>query len=391
MSAGRATIEEVRGDLAAKLRERRAEILQTAAARVYSIADPEEVDDPEYRVGIKAAVAEALDYAIAAVELGEDRLPPIPTALLSQARLAARNGVSLDTVFRRYLAGYTLFGDFVLQEVEPEFQRSGTTLHRLLQDQAVQFDQVLTAVSAEYRREAELVAPSRRSRRLRRVSRLLACKPTTTTDIDYDFSLWHLALIVEGEEPEATLRPLAQELDQRLLSVRPSEDTTWAWLGGRRSLEPADLIDRLPLDGDSEIAVSLGEPARDLEGWRLSHHQAKIARSAGRESGERLVRYSDIGLLASVRRDEVLSESLKRTYLDPLGSRRGGGETTCETLLTYLVVGRNATAAAATLGLSRQTVAARLQKAEEQIGRSLDACAAELELALRLRKHGHLE
>jgi hypothetical protein len=33
-------------------------------------------------------------------------------------RLAARKGVRLDTVLRRYLAGYTLFGDFLIEETE---------------------------------------------------------------------------------------------------------------------------------------------------------------------------------------------------------------------------------------------------------------------------------
>ena len=48
--------------------------------------------------------------------VGARREAPVPVALLAQARLAARVGVSLDAVLRRYFAGYTLLGDFLIEE-----------------------------------------------------------------------------------------------------------------------------------------------------------------------------------------------------------------------------------------------------------------------------------
>jgi hypothetical protein len=38
--------------------------------------------------------------------------------LLVQARLAARSDVSLDIVLRRYFAGYSLLGDFLVGEAD---------------------------------------------------------------------------------------------------------------------------------------------------------------------------------------------------------------------------------------------------------------------------------
>jgi DNA-binding PucR family transcriptional regulator len=100
--------------------------------------------------------------------------------------------------------------------------------------------------------------------------------------------------------------------------------------------------------------------------------------------GQRVVRYAEAGLLASVTGDELLLESLRQAYLTPLCEERDGGEALRETLRTYLGTGRNVSSAAAALGLNRETVRKRLRVAEERIGRLIDHCAAELEIALRL-------
>src|SRR6185295_7386978 len=97
-------------------RARRPDLEQAALARIKAISDPADVADPDYVDGLRAALASALDYGLAAIEHGEDRAPPPPAPLLSQARLAARNGVGLDTVLRRYVAGYTLLGDCLVDE-----------------------------------------------------------------------------------------------------------------------------------------------------------------------------------------------------------------------------------------------------------------------------------
>ena len=125
-------IEEIRRGLTMRLRKRRAEIEQATLTRVSSISDPKEKPDPEYSEGIKAAVTAAIEFGIEAVERSEEHPPPIPTTLLSQARLAARHGVKLETVLRRYLAGYTLLGDFLIEESERGGPLKGASLKRLL-------------------------------------------------------------------------------------------------------------------------------------------------------------------------------------------------------------------------------------------------------------------
>jgi hypothetical protein len=108
----------VSAELAARLRERLPEIQAAVATRVYAISDPHEVADQAYLQGLDAALAAAVEHRLEVLEAGERHAPPVPTELLAQARLDARDGVPLDTVMRRYFAGNALFGDFLVEEAE---------------------------------------------------------------------------------------------------------------------------------------------------------------------------------------------------------------------------------------------------------------------------------
>jgi DNA-binding PucR family transcriptional regulator len=88
-------------------------------------------------------------------------------------------------------------------------------------------------------------------------------------------------------------------------------------------------------------------------------------------------------LLAAVMRDEILASLLEEQYLYPLSQERDGGVTLRQTLNAYFKAGRQVSAAASAMGVSRQTVNSRLRAAEEKIGQPIDHCAAELATALQ--------
>lgn len=381
------SVERSRRELAERLRERRPEIEQATITRVYAIAEPSETADPEYLDGLRAALTAALDYAFAAVELGE-RTPPLPAVLLSQARLAARNGVSLDTVLRRYFSGFTLFGDFVLHEADAGLSLRGISLHRLLQTQAAQFDHLVAAISDEYRREEQSQAPLAEDRLLKRVRRLLGGELLDTSPLSYDFSTAHTGVVAAGPAATESLRDLATALGRSLLLVQTEEETVWAWLGGRHPLPGQELADRAA-SGRSDLGVlALGEPGLGMVGWRLTHRQAMAALPVALSGPEDVVCYGDVPLLCSVLRDDLLASSLRELFLVPLEAERDGGEAARATLRAYFAAERNVSSAAAALGVNRNTVASRLRAIEELLGRSLATCATELECALRLRELG---
>jgi hypothetical protein len=381
-------IEEIRTGLVARLRKRREEIERAILNRVYSVSDSAKSPDPEYADGLRAAVAAAVEYGIEAVERSEDRPPPTPTVLLSQARLAARHGVELETVLRRYVAGYTLLGDFLIEESERGGPLNGASLKRLLRVLAALLDRLILAVSEEYARELQARPGSPEQRRAERVERLLAGEFVDDSELAYDLDATHIGLIASGHGAAAALEGLAKALERRLLLVRRREGVAWAWLGAVRKADLEQLPRLLRETWPAQVALALGQPGQGVDGWRLTHQQAQATLPVALRSPEAFARYADVALLASLLQDDLLATSLRRIYLDPLRCERDGGELARATLRAYFAAERNVSSAAAALGVNRHTVAKRLRVAEELLDRPLSSCAAELEAALRLEEFG---
>jgi hypothetical protein len=192
-------IRDVRAEVLGRLEARRAEIEQAILMRFYAIAEPAADPDPEYAEGLRQAVAAAIDFGLAAIERGEKRAPPVPPALFAQARLAARNGVGLDTVMRRCCGGHTLFCDFVIEEAA-QTELPHDILRTLLRAQATCFERMLSAVSEEHSRELENRVISSDQHRAERVRRLLSGELLDTADLAYEFRFFHLGIIAVGQE-----------------------------------------------------------------------------------------------------------------------------------------------------------------------------------------------
>jgi len=381
---------KARAELYERLLARRGEIVEAVATRVYAISDPAGAVDPEYGVSLRGALGAAVDYALEVIERGEARAPPIPTVLLGQARMAARNEIGLDAVLRRYFAGYNLFADLLVSEVRDGM--ASTELRRLLRDLSALFERLIAMVSEEHARESAVRLSSREERRAERVRRLLDGELLDTDDLAYDFDAYHLGAVAHGPGVEEALRELAQRTDLRLLTVR-SKDSLWAWFGARLPLYDKDLR-RHFATWPAKMTLAMGEPASGLRGWRFTHRQARAAFQIAGRTQVSPVRYADVALLASMLQDDLLSVSLHQLYLEPLAGERDGGKRLRETLHAYFAADRNISSAAAMLGVNRNTVTNRLRAVEVRLGDSIDARAADLEAALRIeelneRRHTH--
>jgi PucR C-terminal helix-turn-helix domain/GGDEF-like domain len=386
------------GVVVQRLRARRAEIVTAIFMRVCDVVpDPIGLADAEYVVGLRQAVAAAVDYGLVGIEWGREGSGPAPAAAVAQAQRAARSGVSLDTVLRRYTAGYTLLEDFVVQEAEScDLVSQPRALRGVLSAHASVLESLTAAVAEEYRRELRRVACSPEHRLLERVRVLLAeeaphglpgaaARSNGGGDLDYNFEAEHLAVIATGVRAREAVHGLAMGLDRRLLSVGRCDGTTWAWFGGQCSVDMAELERSFSAQGAGEdVFLVVGEPARGIAGWRLTHRQAQAALTVALRKPQPFTRYADVALLAMVLKDEALAAALIEIYISPLNDARNGGRVLRETLLAYLRAERNISSAAAALGVVRKTVESRLRKIEGRLGRSLHLCPAELEVALRL-------
>jgi hypothetical protein len=311
---------------------------------------------------------------------------PLPSAAGVQARRAARYGVSLDAVLRRYAAGDRLLADFVMDEAD---RFPSHALRQVLRMQGSVLDRLMASIATEYADEVDRASRSPEQRRAERVQRLLAGAPAGSAELDYELNAWHMGIIATGAKPAEALEGLVEGLRCSHLQVPGGDRSVWAWLGGQRRGAIVDIERALAARKDMDgVALAVGEPAQGIEGWRMTHWQAQRALWVALRRPRPLTRYADVLLLAPAMRDDVLAKSLREIYLRPLAGQRDGGTMSRETLRTYFASGRNAATAAAVLNVNRHTVERRLHKIEASLGRSLHTCQAELEVALRLETLG---
>ena len=207
-----ASLQKARAVVAERLRERRGEIEEAVLARSAALLEPAHVLGPEFLDGQRVAVAAAVDYGLEAIELGEERTPPVPEVFHSHARLTARSGVSVDTMLRRYFAGYTTLGDFLVREAEV-CGMQGVALQSVMRGTAAVFDRLISTMIDEYTREADGHHGSTEERTAARVRRLLEGELLDTADFGYELDDNHLGVVAAGPEVAETIQRLAKKLD----------------------------------------------------------------------------------------------------------------------------------------------------------------------------------
>jgi hypothetical protein len=417
--------------VARALRERREEIEEGIFKRVReAVRDPVGNGNEEYLAGLRAAVGAAVDYGLSGIEggVGAGRSTvSVPREAVAQAKLAARSGVSLDAVLQRYIVGHALLWDYVMEEADRAGPPGGA-LREMSRAQSMLLERMTAVVSREYGRERERVGRSREQRLAEGVRALLAEEDATdlpqsndegvggesAVELVYELRAEHLGVIARGPGASGVLRDLAGMLDRQLLCVEQGHGTVWAWLGGQRALHMSDVRRALrsheslpvvdeeesgtrtsrpqPVGGGSThgrrrspaVMLAIGEPARDLDGWRATHRQAQAALLVAMRRPTALTCYADVAMLAAALKDPTLARALVEIYVAPLTDERGTPAALADTLRAYLTAEHNASSAAARLKIARSTLEKRLRIAEERLGRSLHPCPVELEVALQL-------
>jgi PucR C-terminal helix-turn-helix domain len=381
------SISAVRVALADALRARQAEIEEIIFTAVRGIGDSPDETDVEYEVGLQATVSAIVAYGLAGIEQGGDWSVPVPSVAVEQVRRAARSGVELQTVLRRYAAGHRHLGRFVMAEVD-HFPLQA--LHDILDFQAFLLETLMERVSAEYQCEVQRTSRTLEQRRSELVRGLLANELVDRNGLEYQFdNAWHLGMIATGVGAEAAVQGLLTAgIGRELLTIRCSEQTVWAWLGSTRVVTTAEVVRLASAKPPDGVEFAIGEPAQGVKGWRLTHRQAQAARRVAIRSPQRITRYADVGFQAELLRDEAMSSSLVHIWLSPLDEAKDGGTTLRKTLRAYLKAGCNTKTTAFELGITRHTVERHINEIEARLGRLPRTCLADLDVALRLKELG---
>lgn len=333
--------------------------------------------DADYEEGLRTTTAALLEYSLQ--HLAGVSYDPTLIQAVAQVRRAVQRGVGIEVVMMRYIAAHGRFSEFVM-EAAGELDTS--SLRELCRRQDELLQTLTSAVVREYRLEQARLTQSDQWR-LELVRSLLAGK-RLDFDLAYEFNdAWHVGFIGGGDVSIIlkSLLVMALEYSCQLFSVYLGTETMWAWLGRRSQ---ANLEVHKWQVHDSLVSLAVGEPAYGLDGWRLTHQEAQIARKVALHGRAGVVRCVDVLLDSAVLRDETIAKALMTTYLVPLDALRVGGDAARQLLMAYIRCQRRVAKTATVLGITRKTVEHRLRDIENVLGRPLATCIAELEVALRL-------
>ena len=357
-----------------------AQLEQVLLARAVEI-EPRLGTDPECFVCILQAARAAVKLVGASLEQGESWQPQLLPPITALARLLARKDVERETLVRGAYAGAGAFLRFVCEEFSASPRAGVHCLFAL----GGHFEQLLDAFAGEYDAELHRLDRSPALLIAESVERLLAGEAIDAAALPYRLDGWHLGLIALGSGAELAARRLAERLGCRLLLVPHSAEATWIWLGAQRPLR-FEALERLAGSGPvGSVSLAAGEPRQGVEGWRLTHREAEIAAGLLRRTPRPLLRCADVLLQAAVIADPEMRTFLDATYIAPISAERDAAVLR-RTVRAYLSLGANAASAAASLGVARHTVERRLRRIERIFGRKLSACAAELDVALRVEE-----
>ncbi|MEV6683632.1 helix-turn-helix domain-containing protein [Streptomyces erythrochromogenes] len=198
----------------------------------------------------------------------------------------------------------------------------------------------------------------------------------------------HVAAIVwvDGIERAHRLEPAAERVMRacgasRRLTLVASTAALWLWMPADRT-PPVSVIERELTDLPG-VRVTLGRPAKDLEGFRRTHLDAAASqRVLARLGSVRAVaRYEDVQLVSVLAADLAQAEQF---VADTLGELATADTQLRETVLTYVNERFNASSTAERLFTHRNTVERRLARADQLLPLPLAQNAPSVAAALML-------
>ena len=349
---------------------------------------------------VTANVRTALDVFEQGLERASIEAPP---AAVEYAHRLAQRGVPISALLRAYRLGQAGFQQRMIRAVSERTRDPDTLVQASLLVSTVVFtyvDRISELVVSAYQGERDRWLRNRGAVRSARVMAVLAGGQVDLDEADralgYRLRPTHRAVVawLEDESPqpdrlnhlERVVARLAEHYraDGAPLVIAPDDATLWAWLpvpdGAGASSDDADL------SGEERIWAAVGDPASGVEGFRLSHRQARqaqaLALAADPSRRMRVTEFDRAGLVALMCGD---LDAVRAWVVRALGALAVDDEPSArlrKTVRAFLAAGGSYTAAAQELILHKNTVMYRIRRAEEVRGRPLADGRLEVEVAL---------
>ncbi|MGF0313242.1 PucR family transcriptional regulator [Rhodococcus sp. IEGM1428] len=183
---------------------------------------------------------------------------------------------------------------------------------------------------------------------------------------------------------ESVARAIAAHIDaHQVLTVPSGSRGLWAWLSTHD--EPTLAADDIQTHLPTGVSIAVGNPGKGIRGFRQSHTEAIAAQkiSEFQAPAAALTYYRDVEVVHLLDGHAEAARELVSRELHGLDGNDSTSVQLRRTLATYLEVNHSPDAAARALGVHKNTVRYRIQRAEEMLGRPIGRNRLELELALR--------
>lgn len=319
----------------------------------------------------------------------EDSLPErCPPRDAEGARELARLGLPVDWMLTGFQIGHRCHWEAWLELVEGEVE--DPELRRALLEAGSRFlfdyvERMSALVRGEYEDERQLVLRTEGDRRSILVHQLLNGAELDSESVAWPLEHHHLAILAWGPGGDAAARELAAALGRPVLIVGGGVDDTWyGWASAAAQLTPADesVIVRFRATSGR---LALGLEASGVDGFRLSHRQARRAGWVAGYTDAAVTDFQDVALEGLAMEDADSARAFTVRELRGIDDDSIRSTRLRETLSAYFDSDQNAAAAAAALDVHQQTVANRIRAVEDLLGTPVPSRRSELELALRLR------
>ena len=319
----------------------------------------------------------------------------VPPEALEFLRGNVRRGIPLPALLRSYRLGHAWLWERWSQALQERVEDSGELAAGQDRSSAFMFayiDKVSDALVEEFGTERERMMRGAAQLRAETVRAILGGEPVdqeaASRRLGYELRRHHVALRVSATGSE--VRGLERAVDETAAALGKGEplvipsgaarfDVWW----GSFELASTDALEGY--EAPSGVLVAFGRPGEGIAGFRRSHAEAlEAARIGSLAGGPEVTSYAKVELVSLLAGDLPRARAFVAGQLGPLASTAEPAERLRDTVLTFLASGGSATRAAKELYVHQNTVAYRVKRAEEMLGRKVRENSIELTCALTL-------
>lgn len=359
---------------------------------------PGENTEEEYEALRRATEASTLDTLLA-LQSGDWNLLSESVEPIENVIFYIRNGITLDEVLRNVHSGEEFLIEALVEEIErlDDGPAGMIAVKQMVREVSTSWSLFARHISVTYQAEHARWSSSQDEALERIVKRILdhgrIDVVLDSESLDYDITQAHVALTLSLPDAEIELARVfdfasvastiaAAAKATGPLMIRRGPTYVDVWIGSPKLPLTEALEHASPWPSDLRIAT--GELMPGLEGFRLSHLQARAAHRVSRlmKSTSTVTHYADVALASLLVADLDRARAYVQATIGPLCDTSARSSELRKTLRAFIDNKGSIAQTARTLFTHRNTITYRLNQIDELLGPDLDntriRCALEL-------------